>query len=231
MRCSFGSDPRVCLRCTAGSHKCVVEGRKARTPGCVELVTLFNALCLYPLVSQRENLLRQIREKNETISVLLNRLRNTSLTTPIAINAARLGLNSVEREMHGEVLSWMERRHALTTQASEKACVAYDTSQLEDDDMYSSSEDDDGNEEDGPENAAVVCSTPASRGPLDPEQLAPYSFLASVSSHLNKSGSTSLARTDLFGIANKYFFQPSKSLVFFFHTVILTRDIQARIPI
>ena len=228
MRCAFGTDARVCLRCAAGSHKCVVEGRKARTPGCVELVTPFKASSL-PAVSQRENLLRQIREKNETISVLLNRLRNTSLATPIAINAARLGLNPAEREMHGEVLSWMERRHALSTQASEKACVAYDTSQLEDDDMYSSSEDDD-DEEDGSEKAAVVRSAPAQRGPFDPEHVAPYSFLASVSSHLNKSGSTS-PRTDLFGIANKYFFQPSKSLVFFFHTVILTRDIQARIPI
>jgi hypothetical protein len=173
-------------------------------------------------VSQRENLLRQIREKNETISVLLNRLRNTSLATPISINAGRLLLNPVEREMHGEVLSWMERRHALSTQASEKACVAYDTSQLEDDDMYSSSEDEDDNEEDGSEKA-VVRSTTVSRGPLDPEDLAPYTFLASVSSHLNKSGATS-PRTDLFGIANTYYFQPSESHVLFvFQTGVSTR--------
>ena len=160
--------------------------------------------------SQRENLLRQIREKNETISILLNRLRNTSIATPISINAARLSLNPTEREMHGEVLSWMERRHALTTQASEKACVQYDTSQLEDDDMYSSSEDDD--DDDGSEKA-VVRSTPVSHGPPNPalpEDLAPFSFLASVSSHWNKSSASSLT-PDLFGIANKRYFQPSKS--------------------
>ena len=182
--------------------------------------------------SQRENLLRQIREKNETISVLLHRLRNTSIATPISINASRLLLNPAEREAHGEVLSWMERRHALTAQASEKACVQYDTSLLEDDDMYSSSEDDD--DEDGSEKA-VVRSTPASHGPPDPaqpEDLAPFAFLASVSSHWNKSGASS-PTPDLFGIANKRYFQPSKSQEdFFLKTGVSTRDsFQARIPI
>lgn len=204
MRCAFGANARACIRCAAGSHQCIVEGRKARTPG------------------QRENLLRQIREKNETISVLLNRLRNTSLATPISINAGRLLLNPVEREMHGEVLSWMERRHALSTQASEKACVAYDTSQLEDDDMYSSSGDEDDNEEDGSEKA-VVRSTTVSRGPLDPEDLAPYTFLASVSSHLNKSGATS-PRTDLFGIANTYYFQPSPYTDLNLRRIVIERE-------
>jgi hypothetical protein len=178
-------------------------------------------LILNPVVSsQRENLLRQIREKNETISLLLHRLRNTSIATPISINAARLALNPTEREMHGEVLSWMERRHALGTQAAEKACVAYDTSQLEDDDMYSSDGDDD--DEDSSEKA-VVRPTPASHDPAQPEDLAPFSFLASVSSHWNKSGPGPLG-TDLFGIANKRYFQPSESHHDFSQAVVSTRD-------
>ncbi|KAF8498188.1 hypothetical protein F5888DRAFT_1693337 [Russula emetica] len=177
MRCSFGSDPRTCIRCAAGSHPCVVEGRKARTPG------------------QRENLLRQIREKNEAISLLLNQLRNTSLTTPLSINAARIPLNPVERERHGEILSWMERRHAVSTQASEKACVGYDTSQLEDEDMYSSSEDEYENDEEGQERA--LCA-----------HTAPLGFLAAFSSQWNRR-SPSPVGADLFGIANKRYFQPS----------------------
>ncbi|KAI9455377.1 hypothetical protein F5148DRAFT_1226132 [Russula earlei] len=189
MRCAFGSDPRTCIRCAAGSHTCIVEGRKARTPG------------------QRENLLRQIREKNETISVLLNQLRNTSVTTPISINAARLSLEPAERERHGEVLSWIERRHAVSTQASEKACVAYDTSQLEDEDMYSSSEDEDENDDDGREKA-VVRSTPApaSQGTSAlPEHSAPLGFLAAFSSQWSPSP----VGVDVFGIANKRYFRPS----------------------
>jgi len=177
--------------------------------------------------SQRENLLRQIREKNETISVLLHQLRNTSVATPISINAARLSLKPTEREMHGEVLSWMERRQAVSTQASEKACVAYDTSQLEDDDMYSSSEDDDENDEDGSEKA-VMRSASAWHGPpvaALPEDGAPLGFLASFSSHWNNSSarSSSPLGTDVFGIANKRYFQPSGSY-FFFHTGVLTQD-------
>ena len=111
--------------------------------------------------------------------------------------------------MHGEVLSWMERRHALGTQAAEKACVAYDTSQLEDDDMYSSDGDDDDDDEDSSEKAVVRPTPPASHNPAQPEDLAPFSFLASVSSHWNKSGPGPLG-TDLFGIANKRYFQPSE---------------------
>ena len=174
--------------------------------------------------SQRENLLRQIREKNETISILLHQLRNSSIATPISINAARLALKPTEREMHGEVLSWMERRHAVSTQSSEKACVAYDTSQLEDDDMYSSSDDDDENDEDG--SSALVPSASASHGPpisALPEDIAPLGFLASVSTHWNNSSPNFLG-TDLFGIANKRYFQPSESRIVFFHTGVLLQD-------
>ena len=155
--------------------------------------------------------MRQIREKNETISVLLNRLRNTSVTTPIAINAARIPLNTADREKHGEVLSWMERRHAVSTQASEKACVAYDTSQLEDEDMYSSSEDEDENDEDGNEKALVrTTPTPASpRIAALPEKSAPLGFLASFSSQWRRSPSPFGA--DKFGIANHRYFHPSGS--------------------
>jgi hypothetical protein len=161
--------------------------------------------------SQRENLLRQIREKNETVSVLLNQLRSTTVTTPIAINAARISLKPDERERHTEVLSWMERRHAVSTQASEKACVAYDTSQLEDEDMYSSSEDEYENDEDDQEKA-VVCATPTSaslRIAALPEQAAPLGFLASFSSQWRRSPSP--FGRDVFGIANKRYFQPSGS--------------------
>lgn len=163
--------------------------------------------------SQRENLLRQIREKNETISLLLNQLRTTSVTTPIAINAARISLNPAEREEHGEVLSWMERRHAVSTQASEKACVAYDTSQLEDEDMYSSSEDEEENDDDGDEKA-VVRTTPTPESPRIaalPENSAPLGFLASFSSQWHQSPSPLGA--DIYGIANKRYFYPSGSPV------------------
>ena len=162
-----------------------------------------------PIRSQRENLLRQIREKNETISVLLNQLRNTSVTTPIAINAARIPLKPNEREKHGEVLSWMERRHAVSTQASEKACVAYDTSLLEDEDMYSTSEDEDEVDEEG-NDKALVRATPTPSSPRIaalPEQAAPLGFLASFSSKLRRSPSPFGA--DVYGIANKRYFQPS----------------------
>jgi len=155
--------------------------------------------------------LKQIREKNETISVLLNQLRNTSVTTPIAINAARIPLKPDERERHGEVLSWMERRHAVSTQASEKASIAYDTSQLEDEGMYSSSEDEEENDEDGQE-MAVVRTTPTPESPRIAalsENAAPLGFLASVSSYWRRSPSP--LGTDVYGIANKRYFQPSGS--------------------
>ncbi|KAI9435735.1 fungal-specific transcription factor domain-containing protein [Lactarius indigo] len=215
MRCAFGADSRSCIRCAAGSHQCIVEGRKARTPG------------------QRENLLRQIREKNETISVLLHQLRNTTIATPISINAARLSLKPNERESHGEVLSWMERRHAVSTQASEKACVAYDTSQLEDDDMYSSSEDDDENDEDGSEKA-VVRSALASHGVAAlPEDAAPLGFLASFSSHWNNSSvrSSSPLGTDVFGIANKRYFQPSPYTDLNLRRIVIEREMVPEILI
>lgn len=208
MRCSFGPDPRTCIRCAAGSHFCVVEGRKARTPG------------------QRENLLRQIREKNEAISLLLNQLRNTSLTTPISINAARIPLNPADREKHGEILSWMERRHAVSTQASEKACVAYDTSQLEDEDMYSSSEDDDENDEEGQEGALARTSTSlGSSNPIVsglPEQTAPLGFLAAFSSQWNRRSPSPGA--DLFGIANKRYFQPSPYTDLNLRRIVIERE-------
>jgi hypothetical protein len=165
---------------------------------------------------QRENLLRQIREKNESISVLLNQLRNTSIPTPISVNAARLSLKPTERDKHGEVLSWIERRHAISTHASEKACVAFDTSQLEDDDMYSSSEDEDENDEDGLEKAVVrVTQRPQSpRISALPEEDTPLGFLASFSSQWSRLNgrSQSPLGTDVFGIANKRYFQPSEFL-------------------
>jgi hypothetical protein len=155
--------------------------------------------------------LKQIREKNETISVLLNQLRNTNLTTPISINAARIPLSAAERETYGEVLSWMERRHAVSSQASEKACVAYDTSQLEDEDMYSSSEDEDENDEEGHEKAIARMRDAATfSGPVIsalPEQSGTLGFLAAFSSQWNRSSSPLGA--DVFGIANKRYFQPS----------------------
>jgi hypothetical protein len=165
--------------------------------------------------------LRQIREKNEAISLLLNQLRNTSLTTPISINAARIPLNPVERERHGEILSWMERRHAVSTQASEKACIAYDTSQLEDEDMYSSSEDDDENDEEGQERAlSRAYSVPGSSSPIVSalhEQTAPLGFLAAFSSQWNRR-SPSPVGANLFGIANNRYFQPSASHVLLRHS-------------
>ena len=127
----------------------------------------------------------QIRERNETISLLLNQLWQTSLTTHMSIYAARIPLNPVERERHGEILSCLERRHAVSTQASEKACVAYDTSQLEDEDMFSSSEDEDENDEEGQERALARTRTAAeSSSPIIssfPEQSAPLGFRAMFS--------------------------------------------------
>ncbi|KAH9175762.1 hypothetical protein EDB89DRAFT_1943990 [Lactarius sanguifluus] len=217
MRCAFGADPRSCIRCAAGSHQCIVEGRKARTPG------------------QRENLLRQIREKNETISVLLHQLRNTSIATPISINAARLSLKPTERESHGEVLSWMERRHAVSSQASEKACVAYDTSQLEDDDMYSSSDEDDENDEDGSEKVVVRSALGSHVPPVAalPEDAAPLGFLASFSSHWNNSSirSSSPLGTDVFGIANKRYFQPSPYTDLNLRRIVIEREMVPEILI
>jgi len=177
------------------------------------LLASLTQFALLPTRSQRENLLKQIREKNETISMLLNQLRNTSLTTPMSINAARIPLNPAEREKHGEVLSWMERRHAVSTQASEKACVAYDTTQLEDEDMYSSSEDDDENGEEGQLRALTRAHARASLSPITsalPEQTAPLGFLAAFSSQWN-SRCPSPVGADVFGIANKRYFQPSTS--------------------
>ncbi len=103
----------------------------------------------------------------------------------------------------------MERRHAVSTQASEKACVAYDTSLLEDEDMYSTSEDEDENDEDG-NDKALVRATPTPSSPRIaalPEQATPLGFLASFSSKLRRSPSPFGA--DVYGIANKWYFQPS----------------------
>lgn len=176
--------------------------------------TLSGSLPSWLFLSQRENLLKQIREKNETISVLLHQLRNTSIATPMSINAARLSLKPTERETHGEVLSWMERRHAVSTQASEKACVAYDTSQLEDEDMYSSSEDEDENDGDALEKALVrsMFSSHGRPGTALLEDIAPLGFLASFASQWNSSNvrCASPLGADVFGIANQRYFQPSK---------------------
>jgi hypothetical protein len=115
----------------------------------------------------------------------------------------------------------MERRHAISNQASEKACVAYDTSQLEDDDMYSSSEDDDENDEDGQERAlACIHNALGSSSPIVsalPEQTAPLGFLAAFSSQWNRR-SPSPVGADLFGIANKRYFQPSGFHVLLCHS-------------
>jgi hypothetical protein len=178
---------------------------------------LFNSTVLPPTHSQRENLLRQIREKNEAISILLNQLRTTSLTTPISINASRIPLNATERERYGEILSWMERRHAVSTQASEKACVAYDTSQLEDEDMYSSSEDDDENDEEGGQERSLTRTHAAPGISAFPEQSAPLGFLAAFSSQWNRR-SPSPVGVDMFGVANKRYFQPSASYVLLCHS-------------
>jgi hypothetical protein len=153
-------------------------------------------------------LLRQIREKNETISLLLNQLRNTSVTTPISINASRISLNPAERERHGEVLSWMERRHAVSTQASEKACVSFDASQLEDEDMYSSSEDEEENDEGGHDKAVVRTASP--RIAALPQKSAPLGFLASLSSQWSRRSPSPLG-AEVFGMANTRYFQPSGS--------------------
>ncbi|KAI0296978.1 hypothetical protein B0F90DRAFT_1743135 [Multifurca ochricompacta] len=210
MRCAFGPDPRTCIRCAAGSHNCVVEGRKARTPG------------------QRENLLRQIREKNETISVLLNQLRNTAVVTPISINAARIAMKPVEREKLG-------RRHAISTQASEKACVAFDTSQLEDEDMYSSSEDEDENDEDGNEKALMrtTSSQHTPRISALPGDSAPLGFLATFSSQWNHPNlrSPSPLGTNAFGIANRRYFQPSPYTDLSLRRIVVEREMVPEILI
>ena len=108
----------------------------------------------------------------------------------------------------------MERRHAVSTQASEKACVAYDTSQLEDDDMYSSSEDEDENDEESQEKAvARMRSASAFSSPVIsalPEQSGPLGFLAAFSSEWNRRSPSPLG-AEVFGIANKRYFQPSRS--------------------
>ena len=113
------------------------------------------------------------------------------------------------------MLSWMERRHAVSTQASEKACVGYDTSQLEDEDMYSSSEDEEENEDSLEK--ALVRTTPTPANPRIaalPESCAPLGFLASFSSYCRRS--TSPLGTDVFGIANKWYFHPSRSRTIIF---------------
>ena len=115
----------------------------------------------------------------------------------------------------------MERRHAVSTQASEKACVAFDTSQLEDEGMYSSSEDEDENDEEGQERAlARTRSDAGSSNPIIsafPEQSAPLGFLAAFSSHWNRR-SPSPVGVDMFGVANNRYFQPSVSYVFLCHS-------------
>lgn len=112
----------------------------------------------------------------------------------------------------------MERRHAVSNQASEKACVAFDTSQLEDEDMYSSSEDEDENDEEGRERSLTRTAS-GSPGPINyafPEQSAPLGFLAAFSSQWNRR-SPSLVGVDMFGVANKRYFQPSMSYVLLCH--------------
>jgi hypothetical protein len=115
----------------------------------------------------------------------------------------------------------MERRHAVSTQASEKACVAYDTSQLEDEDMYSSEEDDDENDEEDQERALArmynAAGSSSSIVSALQEQTAPLGFLAAFSSQWNRR-SPSPVGADLFGIANKRYFQPSGFHVFLCHS-------------
>ncbi|EJD40885.1 hypothetical protein AURDEDRAFT_115753 [Auricularia subglabra TFB-10046 SS5] len=58
MKCEFPDDENTCRRCKAGGHECIVEGRKPRTAP-----------------NKREYLLAQIRQKDKTISFLLQKIQ------------------------------------------------------------------------------------------------------------------------------------------------------------
>ncbi|KAI0041669.1 hypothetical protein FA95DRAFT_1565152 [Auriscalpium vulgare] len=212
MKCVFTNDGNSCSRCSVGGHECLVEGRKPRTPG------------------QREFLLRQIREKNEAISDLLSQLHHTSaMSTPLSISASRMLLSSAEREANGEVLSWMDKRHTATARSSEKACLSYDTSLLEDEDMLSDEEDD----EDSADELQLMPSDASQMAHLDdprlialPDEGAPLGFIANCALKLNQATvapNPSFAGLQ-FGVANHHYFQPSPYADLNLRRIIVERE-------
>ncbi|ETW80085.1 hypothetical protein HETIRDRAFT_445608 [Heterobasidion irregulare TC 32-1] len=196
MKCIFPDAQPACVRCNVGGHHCVVEGRKARTPshlgsmetafvprgsdpGALDLADV-DALSFpsapaqlstrnanrIALFSQREHLLRQIREKDQSIADILSRLHTCapgsssssgasgSYVTPLSILPARLGnLTPAERQAHSEVLARMEK-HQASARAWEVARGAIDVGALEvdeemdDDELEDDGEDDDERDED-----------------------------------------------------------------------------------
>ncbi|KAI0062961.1 hypothetical protein BV25DRAFT_1803108 [Artomyces pyxidatus] len=212
MKCVFAPENPTCSRCSLGGHQCQVEGRKPRTPG------------------QREFLLKQIREKDETIAKLLSDLTSTT-STPLSINSSRIALNTEERDVHGDVLAWMEKRHSSSSRSIAKACAVFDTSQLEDEDMWSSDEEDDDSSSESVERVKIEPREPPTRVKATrllslPDEGAPLGFLAKCSLKYNSGVHTTLpsGTESLFGIASHLYFQPSPCADLDVRRIIVERE-------
>ncbi|THH20961.1 hypothetical protein EW146_g528 [Bondarzewia mesenterica] len=101
MKCIFPdrATSERCVRCEAGGHGCVVEGRKARTP-------------------QRESILRQIRATDASITSHLSRLHpppsSAASRTPLVLHPSRLAscLDPETRRSCGEALGRLEKNYS-----------------------------------------------------------------------------------------------------------------------
>ncbi|KAI0032134.1 hypothetical protein K488DRAFT_86167 [Vararia minispora EC-137] len=204
MKCTFIDQTSDCVRCESGRHECVVEGRKPRTPG------------------QREQLLRQIRSKNEAISDGLRDLRwYAPSSTPLMIAPAHLPLATEEREAHRDVLTWLEKRPS-PTRTMERACTLIDTCELEDDEMRSDDEDD---EDDGIE--ASVPPSPASDSVLARssiyDDVTPHSFMAKWSRRFAQAHAISPSPEA--GLASSEYFEPSPYADLDIRRIIIEREL------
>ncbi|KAI0311245.1 hypothetical protein OF83DRAFT_1177779 [Amylostereum chailletii] len=186
MKCIFPEGAMDCARCATGRHECVVEGRKPRTPG------------------QREQLLRQIRAKNEAINEHLESLEHSALTTPLSLVPSLLPLSAREREIYREVLTWLEKRPA-PQRTVERSYALIDTSELED---YPSDEDDEDvlMDDPSPPSSAVSVRSSSRRSQFD--EAAPLGLFSKASNKFGRASplSSTMSASGL-GIANPLLFK------------------------
>lgn len=95
-----------------------------------------------PLLSMRELLRKQIREKDAKIDKLLARLNPTSSTfTPLSIVPSRIALTAQQRTTYRDVLAYYEKGQGSSKSAGE-TLRKFDLSTLEEEFEYDSGSDD-----------------------------------------------------------------------------------------
>jgi hypothetical protein len=131
----------------------------------------------------------------------------TPLMTPLMVSAAHIPLNADERDVHRDVLTWLEKRPS-PTRTMERGCTLIDTDELEDEEMRSDDED---NEDGGTEFSVPSSSASDSvlgRHSSTRDDASPRGFMAKWSRKLTQAAA--VPPSPLAGISSSDFFEPSK---------------------